>query len=322
MKQKAFSLHRKNRYDMVHCRSYVASDIGLAMKKKFGIKFFFDMRGFWADEKKDGGAWNQDNYLYRKIYNYYKGKEAEYLKHADYIISLTEAGKVEMESWQTFNHNVPVEVIPCCADIDHFSLTDAQQKRKSRELLGIEQDRLIVGYLGSLGSWYMLDEMLQLFRHIKNKYANALFLFVTHSNPDLVLNKLDKYDLTKDDVRIMEARRSEVPVFIKSCDISISFIKAVFSKKSSSPTKLGEILAMGIPVICNKGVGDVEIIINDCNAGILIDDFSEKTFNRVADSIPEMLRLDAAAIRKKSSEWFSLEKGVGLYLRSYEKVLG
>jgi glycosyltransferase involved in cell wall biosynthesis len=322
MKQKAFSLHRKNKYDMVHCRSYVASDIGLALKKRFGVKFFFDMRGFWADEKKDGGAWNQNNIIFRKVYNYYKQREAEYLKYADYIVSLTEAGKIEMETWKTFNHKVPVEVIPCCADNNLFSITDEQQKKESRKLLGIEDERLVVGYLGSLGSWYMLDEMLELFTHIKAKYKNALFFFVTHSNPDLVLNKLSKYNLTDSDLKIIEARRSEVPIYLKACDISISFIKSVYSKKSSSPTKLGEILAMGIPVICNKGVGDVEKIIKDCNAGILIGEFNKETFENVVNQLPELLKLVPSEIREKSSHWFSLDKGVELYLQSYKKVLG
>ena len=36
------------------------------MKREKGAKFFFDMRGFWADEKKDGGTWNQNKFLFRK----------------------------------------------------------------------------------------------------------------------------------------------------------------------------------------------------------------------------------------------------------------
>ena len=35
-----------------------------------------------------------------------------------------------------------------------------------------------------------------------------------------------------------------------------------FSKKASCPTKMGEIMNLGVPVICNKGVGDVEEIMN------------------------------------------------------------
>lgn len=52
MQKTAQQLHEKNHFDMVHCRGYLTADVGLRLKKKFGIKFFFDMRGFWADEKK------------------------------------------------------------------------------------------------------------------------------------------------------------------------------------------------------------------------------------------------------------------------------
>ena len=93
MKRKAFALHRQIGFDMVHCRSYIAADIGLALKRKFGIRFFFDMRGFWADEKRDGGSWKDGHPIFSRVYKYYKRKEAEYLQNADHIISLTEAGK-------------------------------------------------------------------------------------------------------------------------------------------------------------------------------------------------------------------------------------
>ena len=36
----------------------MGAEVGLSLNKKFGVKFLFDMRGFWADEKADGGAWN------------------------------------------------------------------------------------------------------------------------------------------------------------------------------------------------------------------------------------------------------------------------
>jgi hypothetical protein len=57
-------------------------------------------------------------------------------------------------------------------------------------------------------------------------------------------------------------------VIIKASDINISFIKPVYSKISSSPTKLGEVLSMGIPVISNSGVGDVEQIVLNAEAGL------------------------------------------------------
>ena len=52
MQRKAFDLHQEQNFAMIHCRSYIAANIGLKIKEKKGAKFFFDMRAFWADEKK------------------------------------------------------------------------------------------------------------------------------------------------------------------------------------------------------------------------------------------------------------------------------
>src|SRR6478672_4996737 len=75
MRMKAFSLYRKYKFDMIHCRSYPSAEVGLMLKKKKGAKLFFDMRGFWADEKKDGGSWDQKSFLFRQVYRHYKKKE-------------------------------------------------------------------------------------------------------------------------------------------------------------------------------------------------------------------------------------------------------
>ena len=57
------------------------------------------MRGFYADERVDGKIWSLDNFIYKKIYNYFKSKEKEFLQFSDYTISLTENGKKEILIW-------------------------------------------------------------------------------------------------------------------------------------------------------------------------------------------------------------------------------
>lgn len=321
MKRKAFWLQRNQKFSMVHCRGYLAADIGLALKQKFGIKFFFDMRGFWADEKRDGGAWNQRNPLFRRVYNYYKKKEKKFIEEADCIISLTEAGKNEILKWPAYKASVPLRVIPCCADMDLFSLVTQHEKEKSRGSLGIGTNRLVVSYLGSLGSWYMLSEMLDFFIAVKKKYPEALFLFITHSSPVLVMELLKTKGLNENDVKIKEARREEVPVFIKASDFSLSFIKPVYSKISSSPTKLGEILSMGIPVIANSGVGDVKETIIRSEGGIIIDHFSAKGYEEAVSKIPELLKIAPVHIRNNIADIYDLRKGVEKYAEAYRKCI-
>ena len=320
MRNKAFQLQKNYQFDMVHCRSYVAADVGLQLKKTFGIKFFFDMRGFWADEKKDG-SWNVNNPFYKRIYSYYKKREAAYLQNADYIISLTEAGKTEMMKWPSLDKRIPLQVIPCCADMDHFTLTDEVSKQKARKLLGIGDEYFVLSYLGSVGTWYMLEEMLLFFKQLKNKYPKAKFLFLTHSNADQIYAKAGSLNVDKADLVIREATRNEVPQLLKASDANISFIKPVYSKISSSPTKLGEVLSMGIPVIVNGGVGDVQSIIEYTNGGYVLKDFSEKELKEAIDVLPQLVTRDPVEIRKKAEHFYSLQRGIELYRACYSALL-
>src|SRR5690606_37255413 len=109
---------------------------------------------------------------------------------------------------------------------------------------------------------YLLDEMLPFFQTFKQRYSDSKFLILTGDNPNLVLNLLTKYELSKDDVVITFAKRAEITSFVHASDLSLIFIKPSYSKISSSPTKMGELLAMGIPIICNDKVGDVSLIMD------------------------------------------------------------
>jgi glycosyltransferase involved in cell wall biosynthesis len=316
----AEKLHQEHNFSLIHCRSYGAGEVGMHLKKKFGVPFLFDMRGFWADEKKDGHVWPQDKWVYRQIYKHYKKQEKALIQSAAHIISLTYAGKREIETWSFYDPSVSITVIPCCADMTHFSLNDSEQKSNSRKALNIDEKTFVVSYLGSIGSWYMLDEMLQLFKKIKEQYNNALFFLITPSNARIIFEKATDYGIAHKDILVKEASRIEVPLFMKASDITLSFIKPTYSKKSSSPTKLGEVMGMGIPVITNDKVGDVAEIVE--GKGIVLQDFDINFLNKAITEIPMLLRISPADIRTRALEWFDLEKGITQYTNVYKTIIG
>ena len=96
-------LHRQHQFDVVHCRSYIAALVGLQLKRHDDVKFVFDMRGLWADEKVEGGAWNLRNPLFRSIYRFFKAREADFVMEADAIVSLTNAGRREIKRWLAYH---------------------------------------------------------------------------------------------------------------------------------------------------------------------------------------------------------------------------
>ena len=324
LKRTALQLHRQRQFAMTHCRSYVSAEIGLMLKRRHGVKFMFDMRGFWVNERVDGGLWNLKNPIYRMAYHRYKQKETAYLKNADAVIILTQAGKTEMLKWKVFSQNQnppPVGVIPCSADFELFKPPRDEIKKHARQLWEIDGNQLAVSYMGSIGTWYMLDEMLAFFTQLKQSHPNAVMLFLTPEPPESILPKLGKHNLQNRDVRIRFAARREVPVYMAASNFSLFFIKPSYSKISSSPTKLGEILAMGIPVVCNAGVGDVEKIVHQTKGGFIINDFNAPAYQKIIAQLPDLLKHDPAEIRRLAFEYYDLNKAVERYTEWYQKVL-
>lgn len=317
------NLYKKQHFSIVHCRSYIAAFAGLHLKQKYGVKFLFDMRGFWADERVEGNIWNLKNPVFNFVYKYFKNKEKQFLSSADYVVSLTENGKKTMQSWNYLKTtDFPVEVIPCCADFNHFDYSEEEQKQKTKELkkeLKISDSDFILSYLGSIGTWYMLDEMLDFFKVLLTQKPNAKFLFITAESSKYIFEKATKKSIDISKIIIKKSNREDVPAYIALSSVSIFFIKPVFSKKASSPTKMAEIMGMGIPLICNSNVGDVDTIINNTNAGVLINKFTEKEYLTAIEKM-DKLNTSPEQIRQAAIKYFSLEKGVTKYAGIYKKI--
>lgn len=240
-----------NRPDIVHCRSYLPAIIGLWMKKKFGVKFIFDMRGFWADERVDGGLWNLNNPFFKLVYKYFKWKEEQFIKQADHVISLTENARFEIDSWRL--RRGPISVIPTCVDMRLFNPEETELvSLRLRKELSLSDSHFVLTYVGSWGTWYMTQEILDFFSVLVSVDSNARLLIVTGDQPDL-----KAYEHVSK-VIVRKASRREVPAYMGAANASICFIKPSFSKKASSATKIGESWAMNLPVVTNRGWGDID----------------------------------------------------------------
>lgn len=321
MEKLAFALHRSKNFDIVHCRSYISALVGQKMKQKAGVKFVFDMRGFWADERVDGGIWNLRNPVYRSIYNYFKRKEKEFLLQADHIISLTYAAAEQLQSRKLSALPLPITVIPCCADLNLFKSEhiDQQERRSLKQQLGIPDDVFVLSYLGSIGTWYMPGEMMDFFKRLLIQKPEAKFLFITTEPREYLVRLAAERGVLADKIITTHASHAKVPLYLSLSNWSIFFIKPVFSKMASSATKQGEIMGMGIPHVCNSGVGDIASVLENGQSGIAIDSFDPCAYDAAITTM--LLKpFSANEIRSNAIRFYELETGVASYNEVYRQL--
>ncbi len=318
MWRKATFLIKSNNISLVHCRSYLTALIGEKLKLKFNIKFIFDMRGFWADERVEGNIWNLSNPLYRIIYNYFKKKESSFLINSDAIISLTENGKSEILSWNLRIPQNKITVIPCCVDTNFFNPTKLNSKKieELKSSKNIKDNINILTYVGSIGTWYLLFEMLLFFKRYLLKYEHAVFLFITQDAPEEIFKIAKRLNISFESIIVTYATRKEMPTYISLSTHSIFFIKPSYSKKASSPTKQAEIMAMGIPLICNDGVGDTSFIVQKYNSGIICENFTDQEFDRVLEKLSKS-QFNSNKMISSANNSFSAEVGIASYASIY-----
>lgn len=306
----------RRRIQIVHARSYVPSVLGLALKRLLGTRFIFDMRGFWPDQRVDCGAWPCDSSLYHAA----KWFERRFLTGADIVVSLSRAAVSAMRGFSYLREAPPrFEVIPTCTNMELFFPRGPGAPEQGEDGLPFT-----LGYVGSLGPWYLFDLMVECFGILRELRPDARFLIITQRMHEFIREKLDSAGIPMDCVEIKSADYSGVPPEMRRMDAGLFFLKPFPSFKAVVPTKLGEFLASGVPCLSNAGVGDIEEILEGESVGVILRDFDRQGKELAVRRLLELA--GRAGIRDRCVEaarrHISLEKGVKSYDRIYRSLAG
>ena len=221
------------------------------------------MRGFWIDEKADYNLINKSKVLDRIFFNFLKKIENIILRRSFHIVVLTRRVKNFLINEKKLIKN-KISVICCSVDYDHFEKVSKNSiKTNFFAKYNLPNDAKIICYCGSIGPYYMIDEMLDFYEKIVNVDQNFFFLFITNQVDELKLKIVKRKFNNK--IIYLNSEWKDIPKYLAISNLMISFIKPTFAKIASSPTKIGEAFSVGLPVISNKGIGDLDSIIIDNN---------------------------------------------------------
>ena len=315
----ARTLVSRNRIELVHARSHIPATIALALKKRFGLKLIFDVRGLMADEYVDADHWRMGSVAYRLT----KAMERRALAACDGVVTLTEKIWPIISEWDGLsNREVIHEVVPCCADLALFKFSQEDRLQRRAELNFT--DRFVVVYCGSIDGWYLTEKMSDFFVEMLKQKPEAHFLWLTQTKHERVRSLMQTRRISESNYTVIAAQPQDVPSYLSASDAGLAFIKPCFSKLASSPTKYAEYLACGLPLIINAGIGDSDALVTRERAGALVSEFNEAEYEQALTTIATLAAAAETRGRMRDVAERLLDvRSVGTerYARLYERVL-
>ena len=301
---------RRGDAQLIHARSYLPAAAAWAVHRLTGTPFIFDMRALWPEELITAGRLQRGSIVHKVLTRL----EKVCLRDAAAVVSLTDAAVGYLQDqYPTDLQGQRVAVIPTCADLQRFKRSDKPPSER------------VYGCVGTvLSGWFLMDWLAALFSSVAQNDPEAQFEVVTRDDAEKVRAALDIDGKLGDRLSIFPSASESVHEALQKQSTSVMFFTSGTSKLGSAPTRLGEALGCGVPVVANEGVGDVADIIRRYNVGVIVKDGSEAEMTTALDEL-ETLRSDPdlpSRCRKAAEEVFSLEAGTEAYRKLYAEILG
>ena len=297
------------RIQVVHARGYLPSLIGLVLKACFGTSLVFDMRGFWVDEKLEDG-WKKSGILYRFL----KRVEKLLLFYADQVIVLTASSVKYLPSLGLpYSKIQSVSIVPTLTQVKKFTF---QNKADHRKILK-------VGYFGSAMKWYDFQKVAEFVAGLEvNRIKFHLSVYNKGQNY-YISSVLKGCGLDESVFTITSLDPQDIPAAMAQVHVSPFFIRPLFSKQASAPTKFAELLASGVLCVTNKGYGDVSHLLESRNIGISVDS-GLRDFGTLFDYNRMMKILDDVSLARRcrdvAEEMFDVSISRDAYMNIYSKL--
>ena len=302
---------RREKILLIHARSYVPATVALVVSRLTDVPFIFDMRALWPEELITAGRLRRGSWIHRAILT----AERACLSSSAAVVSLTHAATKHLKSaYPAELKKQHLVVIPTCADLDRF--TPAADKHVGPTVYGC------IGTV--LSGWFRTDWLSNWMRVVAARDPEAQFEIVTRDDASRVRVALDPLNQLNERLNIGPRLSMEMPDAVRSHNLSVMFYAGgEISELGRSPTRMAEVLACGLPVVVNEGVGDVAAIVRENDVGVIVAGGSVQDMDTAFDSLQTLMKdVDLSRRCRATAEAiFSLETGTKAYRDTYASIL-
>ncbi len=282
---------------LVHARSDMAAAAAMLARVD---RWLWDVRSFWADQKVATGVFSQRSpqaRLFRRI-------EQEAARRSTRILGLTASAIGELERRYGSSVSDRAAVVTTCVDRQRFKIFPLPATGPVRLLLA-----------GTLNRYYDVPLMIEFVRAVARRTTVELVVAAPGET------SWDE-ELARAGATFTRVEPIEMPALVASCHAGLSVCRddAGVSLLAAMPTKIGEFLAVGRPVVVNAGLVDAAKMLREratgtvLGAGVGVDEAAEHLLGLLAD---EETGIRAAGL---AADHFDLDDGVDVLAKVYRDL--
>jgi glycosyltransferase involved in cell wall biosynthesis len=270
----------RHRPAVVHSRGSIPAAMALALNRLCRLAFLYDADSRLSLEYADNGHWSRQSLSYRLT----ALVESWSRRRADSIVVLTE--RLRHDFLEQFHVRAPVEVIPCCVDTAQFHF-DLPGRLLRRRQLGLEDQKLLL-YVGKVGARYLVQETFRFLSAVRETIQDARLLILSPDPPARFEAIAQSQGIGPEEYVIVRAGRYEVPSWLSAADVGLALIRSAECERGSSPVKIGEYLATGLPVVVTDGIGDYSDLVEREGVGLVLKGFDAGAFQDAVGCLQEL----------------------------------
>ena len=281
--------------NLIHARSDIPAVSGILSNQ---APVLWDVRSLWADQK----VMIQKNLIHSSLYHAYRSLERLAAQKSSGISTLTKAVVPILEAR---NNTLPAlrTVVPTAVDLSRFSI-NAQLPKAVTAL-----------FSGTYNDYYDLQLSAEFIEELRKRIE----LDVHWARP----LESKKMTIGVGETKVIPATQIQMATLIPNYSFGVSVCKlgAGQSLAAAMPTKIGEFLACGRPVVVNKGLGDMDAFLKEFDAGVILTGNPHD----LAESAEKLISLindphTPYRCRALAEKYFSMDRGAEKYLEIYEAM--
>jgi hypothetical protein len=281
---------------LIHARSDIPAVSAIASGE---APVLWDVRSLWADQK----VMIQNGLLNRSLYGMYRKLESVAANKSDGMSTLTSAVVPILEQRHKRLPSLRT-VVPTAVDLNRFKFNPTMPQ-KTKAL-----------FSGSYNEYYDLD----LSRLFMSEFRKHYDIEIHWARPA----ESNKSQINVGENEVFQSSQIEMASLIPNYNFGVSVCKMGDSPSltAAMPTKIGEFLACGRPIVVNKGLGDMDQFIEEFNVGVILDG----TSTNLMESATKLATLLSDSetphrCRALAEKYFSMDEGTIKYLDLYSKIL-